>query len=102
MTPRQTNPQKGRSTGVVIRPAAFIRAAARVKAASPGIGTGSAGGRRIDARMAAIILAIAALAWIVALAGAAFAMRAALVICFTALARRSRRAEVPVRSTPRR
>jgi hypothetical protein len=51
--------------------------------------------RLIDGRFAAVIIAGMGLAWILALAGTAFAVRATLVLCFAALAGRSRRTGTP-------
>jgi hypothetical protein len=50
---------------------------------------------RPDGRFLAIVIAVAALTWIFALAGAAFAIRAMLVLCFATLAGRGRRIGVP-------
>jgi hypothetical protein len=52
---------------------------------------------RIDVQLAALVTALMALAWILALAGAAFAVRTMLVLCFATLAGRARRVGVPAR-----
>jgi hypothetical protein len=77
---------------VVIRPAAF----ARDIAASPRLRPI----RRLKARwydfpVAAVFMAFMAFAWMLALAGTAFAVRTVLVLCFASLAGRARRASVP-------
>jgi hypothetical protein len=71
--------------GAVIRPKAFVRAEAtpprHVKRRT----------QRIDGRVLSIFVALVALAWIIALAGAAFTIRALLLLCFATLAGRVRR-----------
>ena len=52
---------------------------------------------RHDFELASLITAVMALAWILALAGAAFAVRTMLVLCFATLAGRARRFGVPTR-----
>jgi hypothetical protein len=89
--------------GEIIRPAAF----ARTLQSQPVLRLGCAQSRaerhdRFDVRMAAIMLAIGALIWILALTGAAFAIRAAVVVGFTTLAGRPRRFGVPVRAKSQR
>jgi hypothetical protein len=84
--------------GVVIRPAAF----AREIAASPRLEPIQKPIRALRARwcwydipFAAVLMAFMALAWILALAGAAFAVRAVLILCFATLAGRAQRVGVP-------
>jgi len=91
--------------GVVIRPAAF----AREIAASPRLQPIQKPIRALRARwydlpVAAVFLAFMALAWILALAGTAFAVRTVLVICFATLAGRAHGVGVPaaVRARHRR
>jgi hypothetical protein len=89
--------------GVVIRPASFARPVQPPAAGSLGPDPSQNLRReRFDVRMAAIMLAIGALIWILALTGAAFAIRAAVVIGFTTLAGRPRRFGVPVRAKTQR
>ena len=79
--------------GVVIRPAAF----AREIAASPRLEPIRAlRARWYDVPFAAVLLAFMALAWILALAGTAFAVRTVLILCFATLAGRAQRVGVPV------
>jgi hypothetical protein len=52
--------------------------------------------RFFNIRVVAIGVAIMALAWILALAGAAFAVRTVLILCFATLAGRAQRVGVPV------
>ena len=47
-------------------------------------------------RVAAVLMAFMALAWILALAGTAFAVRTVLVLCFATLAGRAQRVGVPI------
>jgi hypothetical protein len=91
--------------GVVIRPAAF----AREIAASPRLEPIHRPIRALRARwydlpVAAVFMAFMALAWILALAGTAFAVRTVLVICFATLAGRAHHVGVPatVRARHRR
>jgi hypothetical protein len=82
--------------GVVIRPAAF----AREIAASPRLEPIQKPIRALRAHwydfpVAAVLLAFMALAWILALAGTAFAVRMVLLICFATLAGRAQRVGVP-------
>jgi hypothetical protein len=87
--------------GVVIRPAAFAR-----EIASSRLGPihlepirkpmRALLARWLDLPFAALFMAFMALAWILALAGTAFAVRAVLVMCFATLAGRARRVGVPV------
>jgi hypothetical protein len=84
--------------GVVIRPAAF----AREIAASPHLEPIQKPIRALHARwydlpVAAVFVAFMALAWILALAGTAFAVRTVLVLCFATLAGRAQRVGVRVR-----
>ena len=85
--------------GTVIRPAAFTRGmpSSRLMPTQEPIRTMRA--RRFNVHLAALIVAVMALAWILALAGTAFAVRAVLVLCFATLAGRARRVGVPVRQT---
>jgi hypothetical protein len=53
--------------------------------------------RFFNVRVVAIAIAMMALAWMLALAGTAFAVRTMLVLCFAALAGRPRRVGVPAR-----
>jgi hypothetical protein len=53
--------------------------------------------RFFNLRVVAIAIAMMALAWMLALAGTAFAVRTVLVLCFAALAGRPRRVGVPAR-----
>jgi membrane protease YdiL (CAAX protease family) len=53
--------------------------------------------RRFDFGFAAIVVAIMALAWILTLAGTAFAVRVTLILCFATLAGRARRIGAPAR-----
>jgi hypothetical protein len=85
--------------GVVIRPAAFTSSRAerlldpdqaRDRRRHP-----LSREYRPDGQFLAIVIAVAALTWIFALAGAAFAIRALLVLCFATLAGRGRRIGVP-------
>ena len=83
--------------GVVIRPAAFAREIAsspRLKPIQKPIRALRA--RWYDLPFAALFMAFMALAWILALAGTAFAVRTVLVLCFATLAGRARRVGVPV------
>lgn len=83
--------------GVVIRPAAFAReiaASPRLKPIQKPIRALRA--RWYDLPFAALFMAFMALAWILALAGTAFAVRTVLVLCFATLAGRARRVGVPV------
>jgi hypothetical protein len=78
--------------GVVIRPAAF----AREIAASPRFRPIRAlRARWYDFPVAALFMAFMALAWMLALAGTAFAVRTVLVLCVAMLAGRARPAVVP-------
>jgi hypothetical protein len=82
--------------GVVIRPAAF----AREIAASPRLEPIQKPIRALRARwydlpVAAVFMAFMALAWILALAGTAFAVRTVLILCFATLAGRAQRVGVP-------
>ena len=82
--------------GVVIRPAAF----AREIASSPRLLPIQKPIRALRARwydlpFAALFMAFMALAWILALAGTAFAVRTVLVLCFATLAGRAQRVGVP-------
>lgn len=88
--------------GVVIRPAAFareIKASGLTPIQKP-IRMWRA--RRFDLRIAALVMAVMAVAWILALAGTAFAVRAVLVLCFATLAGRARRVGVPASIVRRR
>jgi hypothetical protein len=58
--------------------------------------------RFFNVRVVAITIAVMALAWMLALAGTAFAVRTFVVICFAALAGRQRRVGVPARIVRRR
>ena len=88
--------------GVVIRPAIFAReiAASRLKPIQKPIRAWRA--RLFDLRFAALLMALMALAWILALAGTAFAVRAVMVLCFAHLAGRARRVGVPAAIVRRR
>jgi hypothetical protein len=82
--------------GMVIRPAAF----AREIVASPRLSPIDEPMRALRARwydipFAAVLAAFMALAWILALAGTAFAVRTVLILCFATLAGRAQRAGVP-------
>ncbi len=83
--------------GVVIRPPEFARgiASARLVPIRTPIRDLRAG--RFDVRIAALVVALMAVAWMLALAGAAFAVRALLVLFFATLAGRARRVGVPAR-----
>jgi hypothetical protein len=86
--------------GVVIRPAAFAR-----EIASAGLKPIEKPMRALRARwynlsFAAVFMAFMALAWILALAGTAFAVRTVLVMCFATLAGRARRVGVPATIRP--
>jgi len=70
--------------GDVIWPTVFARPAAAKPAQKRAR-------RRIDGRLLSIFVAVVALTWILALAGAAFAVRTLLVLCFATLAGRARR-----------
>jgi hypothetical protein len=52
--------------------------------------------RFFNIRVVAVGVAIMALAWILALAGAAFAVRTVLILCFATLAGRAQRVGIPV------
>ena len=84
--------------GTVIRPAAFARgiASSRLAPIQKPIRA-----RRFDIRLVALVMAVMALAWILALAGTAFAVRTVLILCFATLAGRTRRVGVPARQTVR-
>jgi hypothetical protein len=69
----------------VIRPARF---AALIS--SPAMTPSKRRRRMIDGRLVGMAIAAMGLAWILALAGTAFAIRAILVLCFAALAGRTR------------
>jgi hypothetical protein len=75
--------------GVVIRPASFTASARfpQIVAHRPR--------RLIDGHLAALAVAGIGLAWILAIAGTAFAVRAIIVLCFAALAGRHRRIGAP-------
>ena len=84
--------------GVIIRPAAFARgiASSNLAPIQKPLRVFRAGqkpfrARRLNVRFVALIVAIMALAWILALAGTAFAVRTVLVLCFATLAGRARR-----------
>jgi hypothetical protein len=92
--------------GVVIRPPEFARESAAAKrsprrAVRARRAIRALRAHRIDVQLAALIAAVMALAWILALAGAAFAVRAMLVLCFATLAGRARRVGVPARQAIR-
>ena len=70
--------------GDVIWPSAFARPVLRQPVRSRAR-------RWIDGRLISVVLAVMALTWILALAGAAFTVRALLVLCFATLAGRARR-----------
>ena len=82
--------------GEVIRPAAF----ARVAAVRPKSGSRRRKRRywlaRVNRELLAIAVAVIALAWILTLAGTAFAVRMTLLLFFASLAGRARRIGVPV------
>ena len=86
--------------GVVIRPTAFAReiASARLKPIQKPMRALRA--RWYDLSFAAVFMAFMALAWILALAGTAFAVRTVLVLCFATLAGRARRVGVPATIRP--
>lgn len=71
--------------GTVIRPAAFARAPEPAPPAEPRRRS------RIDGRFVSIMIALLALGWILALAGAAFTIRAVLLLFFATVAGRVRR-----------
>jgi fatty acid desaturase len=83
--------------GVVIRPAAFtfIEGQRLPPAPSSQLAPPRSRPNRSEREFLAILVALAALTWIFALAGAAFAVRAMLVLCFATLAGRGRRVGVP-------
>lgn len=81
--------------GEIIRPAAFARAIASSNLAPIQKPIRAFRARRLDVRLAALIVAVMALAWILALAGTAFAVRTVLVLCFATLAGRARRVGIP-------
>ncbi len=87
--------------GRVIRPAAFARGIASSRLATIQKPMRVLRARRYDVRLAALIMAVMALAWILALAGTAFAVRTLLILCFATLAGRARRVGVPARQTVR-
>jgi hypothetical protein len=72
--------------GVVIRPTRFVGAARR----SSALPARRRRRRMVDGRLAALAVAGMGLAWILALAGTAFAVRAMVVLCFAAIAGRAR------------
>ena len=79
--------------GVVLRPAVFQR--------PPSAPPPRARRRRrrwIDGRIAAILVAMAGLAWLLAIAGTAFAFRMIPVMCFALMAGRARREPNQARS----
>ena len=87
--------------GTVIRPTAFARGKgfahlvpARRRALARRM-------RRFDFGFAAIVVAVMAVAWILALAGTAFTVRTFLILCFATLAGRARRVGVPASRTVR-
>ena len=82
--------------GVVIRPAAFAREIASSRRHPIHLKPIRAlRARWFDLSFAAVFMAFMALAWILALAGTAFAVRTVLVLCFATLAGRARRVGVP-------
>jgi len=88
--------------GVVIRPAAFARetGSSRLQPIRKPIRMWRV--PRFDLRIAALVMAVMAVAWILALAGTAFAVRTVLVLCFATLAGRARRVGVPASIVRRR
>ena len=86
--------------GVVVRPAAFAREIAAARLNPIHLEPIRRPMRALRARwydlpFAALFMAFMALAWILALAGTAFAVRTVLVLCFATLAGRARRVGVP-------
>jgi hypothetical protein len=91
--------------GKVIRPPEFARGDAATQSepvdtsrGDPRLGRFNLGHfdlRRFDIQLAALVVALMGVAWILALAGAAFAVRALFVMCFATLAGRARRVGVP-------
>jgi hypothetical protein len=82
--------------GMVIRPAAFAREIASSRLGPIHLKPIRAlRARWLDLPFAALFMAFMALAWILALAGTAFAVRTVLVLCFATLAGRARRVGVP-------
>ena len=91
--------------GVVIRPAAFAREIASSRMNPIHLRPIQKPMRALRARLlnlpfAALVVAFMALAWILALAGTAFAVRTVLVLCFATLAGRARRVGVPATIRP--
>jgi hypothetical protein len=80
--------------GVVIRPAAFAREIASSRLAPIQKPMRALRARWYDLSFPAVFMAFMALAWILALAGTAFAVRTVLVLCFATLAGRARRVGV--------
>jgi len=73
--------------GIVVRPPAFARRIAPRQVAE----LRTSRPRRFDGRVVSIIFALMIVAWILALAGAAFTIRILLLLCFATLAGRARR-----------
>jgi hypothetical protein len=86
--------------GVVIRPAAFAREIASSRLGPIRKPMRALHARWLDLPFAALFMAFMALAWILALAGTAFAVRTVLVMCFATLAGRARRVGVPATIRP--
>jgi hypothetical protein len=98
--------------GVVIRPAAFT-GTRTVSRSAPLAGAEACPAEAVlsprsrharpngsDRRLVAVVIALALVTWIFALAGAAFAIRALLALCFATLAGRGRRVGVPAIAIP--
>jgi hypothetical protein len=88
--------------GVVIRPTAFAREIASSRLEPIQKPMRALRARWYDLSFAAVFMAFMALAWILALAGTAFAVRTVLVLCFATLAGRARRVGVPATIRTRR
>ena len=78
----------------IIRPARFSAFARSASGGAFRAGSAPEAGKRrrrmIDGRFVGMMIAGIGLAWILALAGTAFAVRAMIVLCFAALAGRTR------------
>ena len=81
--------------GTVIRPAAFARGKATTVLAPIVPRIRARRLRRLDFGLLALIVAVMAVAWILALAGTAFTVRTVLLLGFATLAGRARRVGTP-------
>ena len=81
--------------GTVIRPAAFARGKGFAPLSPASRRVFARRIRRFDFGFAALVVAVMAMAWILALAGTAFTVRMFLILCFATLAGRARRVGVP-------